>query len=205
MKILSLNARCWYRDTDKHKPGYWKHRAERIRQLIDTEDPDIILFQEMLYPMTRCIPKRYKKACKGSISHHIYIRKAYKVLRHDWHIRYCHALIDTGTEGVNAFSIHTHWEEKIYRKTCTQITSELQACALTVAGGDWNNAPDTLRHLLFPLYLRTTGINTFRNWESGKEAELDYFAVWPDRNVKAVCHDQLFAISDHCPIILTDK
>ena len=204
LTVLSYNIRQWTRDTNPSKPTYWRKRAKEIRALIQREDPDIILLQEATWPMVGlCIPDGYMRATGFSISHHIYCRKEYKVISHEWHMRWCRALIDTGKEQVNAFSIHTHWDEKIYVKTCCEVTSALRFEGVqNIAGGDWNNEPtDRMKTLIQPMTLTTTNADTFMNWESGKFAELDYFACFP-KGGSATTYGKM-EYSDHNPVMLT--
>lgn len=201
-KVLSFNVRQWSRDLNKKKVGFWRDRAKMIRSLIALANPDIILFQELTYPMTSCIPDGYKKATGCSISHHIYCRKEYKVRSHKWHMRWCKALIDTPNRSVNVFCVHTHWNEDIYRKTCTEITSNLEGGIPNIAGGDWNNYPEVIKPLVDPMSIINTGIPTHRNWETNKESELDFFAVWPEMGEVATLSD-FGCYSDHKPVILT--
>ena len=200
MKVISFNVRQWSRDIKKSELGYWKKRARAIRDWLTIANPDLIFFQELTYPMTCCVPAGYKKATGCSVSHHIYCKEGYKVLNHEWHMRWCRALIETPQGTVNAFSIHTHWDEKIYRKTCTEITSKLEGGALNIAGGDWNNEPDAIRPLVQPMMLLRTGQNTFKNWETGKEAEIDFFAIWPYKASKCAAFPDFGYFSDHKPI-----
>lgn len=203
MKVLSYNIRQWSRDINPSKPTYWRNRAMAIHTLIRRENPDIILLQEATWPMVgRCIPEGYKRATGCSISHHIYCRKEYKVLNHEWHMRWCRATIYTGKREVNAFSVHTHWEEKIYRKTCTEITSNLIGGMINVAGGDWNNTPDIISPLVDPMQLAKTNGTTFLSWEKENKAELDYFACWPHTGNATLCLPCSFSFSDHLPVML---
>lgn len=201
--VLSYNVRQWTRDINPSKPTYWRKRAKEIRALIARENPDIILLQEATWPMVgQCIPEGYKRATGCSISHHIYCRKEYKVISHEWHMRWCRATIDTGKREVNAFSIHTRWEEDIYRKTCTEITSNLIGGMINVAGGDWNNTPDIISPLVDPMQLAKTNGTTFLSWEKKNKAELDYFACWPWTGKATLCLPNSFTVSDHLPVIL---
>lgn len=205
MKILSFNVRNWTRDTNKKSTRFWRDRARVIATEISLANPDIILFQEMMYPMTEYIPAAYKKATGCSISHHIYCRKAYKVLNHEWHMRWCRAMIRTDMgEEINVFSVHTRWEEKIYQKTCTEITSHLEGGMHNIAGGDWNNPPAVIKQLVKPMVIANTGHITFMNWDDGSEGELDFFACWPqDGKVETASIPNPYPVSDHLPVVLT--
>ena len=56
MKVLSINVRQWSRDMNPKSEDYWRKRASRIKEMLEKENPDIILVQELTYPMTSCIP-----------------------------------------------------------------------------------------------------------------------------------------------------
>lgn len=207
MKILTYNVRQWTRDTKKSEPTYWKKRADDIKKFIKEKDPDIIFFQELTFPMTCCVPDGYKRVSGLSISHHIYCKKNIKVKEHEWHIHWCRALLDMGDGNlVNAFSVHSHWDEKIYKKVATDIFSRLKLDikdpVLNVCGGDWNVDPEVMEPLLWSLYIKKTGKETFQNWTKPEShGQLDYFGVWPDVNSDIYLFKKP-QTSDHDPVMI---
>lgn len=206
MKVITYNIRSWYRDI-KAGPRNWKKRAADIKALLAKEQPDVILLQEALPPMTaRCIPDGYVKASGCSISHHIYIRKDYaEVESHAWHLRWCRARIRLkNASRFNIVCVHTRWEERIYKATCEDIRDIKSHGATTIAGGDWNNEPATIRPEIWPFTLRTTEGPTFANWEGKGTGNLDYFAG--DNLGGATVRPAMgadFTVSDHIPVMIT--
>lgn len=205
-KVLTYNVRSWYRDTKKDE-RHWRLRAADICELIERENPDIILLQEALEPMTsKCIPAGYFKASGCSISHHIFIRKGFaEVEGHSWHLHYSEARIrTTDARHFTVVSVHSTWKEKANKETCEAIfqLSRNQQYAL-IAGGDWNNEPSVEYSELFPLKIVDTGGLTFRNWEKGTTANLDFFALSRGANAVArLGRNCSFATSDHLPVVL---
>lgn len=220
MKILTFNVRQWSRDLNKNKDGYWKDRAEEIRKLIEQKDPDVILFQEMTFPMTRYIPDGYKRVTCLSISHHIYCKKDYIVKSHEWHIHWCRVCITKKGQNIldadhfNIFSVHSHWDEKIYKRVAEQIKSFNYSSNsyINIAGGDWNVFPNVMEPLLSPYKLVKTGKVTFTNWEKSEQfGELDYFAINSLNDLKKKYDVNIEMIdtkpftSDHNPVMLELK
>lgn len=205
MKVLTYNIRSWYRDL-KAGPRNWKQRADRIRKTIADIAPDVILLQEALPPMTaRCIPAGYRKASGCSISHHIFVREGFaEVESHGWHIHWTRARLRLpNASRWEVVSIHGHWDPV---KTAVLVADlngiKLNGAAL-LCGGDWNVEPEQMRRDLYPMAVRVPDGITFRNWESGKTACLDYFAGY-GVNASAVrlwptCS---FMDSDHLPVVI---
>ena len=205
MKVLTYNIRSWYRDL-KAGPRNWKQRADRIRKTIADIAPDVILLQEALPPMTaRCIPAGYRKASGCSISHHIFVREGFaEVEGHGWHIRWTRARLRLpNASRWEVVSVHGHWDPA---KTAVLVADlngiKLNGAAL-LCGGDWNVEPEQMRRGLYPMAVRVPDGITFRNWESGKTACLDYFAGYAI-NASAVrlwptCS---FMDSDHLPVVI---
>lgn len=207
MKILTLNVRSWYRDICCTKPTYWRKRAKDIKAMIKRENPDIILFQELLWPMTwHVLPKGYKKASGLSVSHHVYCRKEYKVLKWEWHLHWAYAKIDIPLWNDRylsreVISVHSHWDEEIYTKVAGQLCDK----SADLIGGDWNNGPDVMEPLMQNYTLYTCGEDTFQNWTNPKShGNLDYFArsVFFPVALPSVTRLDDF-VSDHYPVILT--
>lgn len=202
MKILTYNVRSWYRDTAAGWAN-WRKRADRIRATIKDAAPDVLLLQESLPPMTaRLLPDGYH-AAGCSISHHVFVRDGFaEVERAGWHLRWCWALLRLpNAKRVAVVCVHTRWEKDIREATAKAITTLRTGGAPIIAGGDWNNEPDVMRLPLFPLELRTTDLTTHQNWETKKEAELDYFAV--SSNVAASAYWLgSWTDSDHLAVML---
>lgn len=205
MKVLTYNIRSWYRDL-KAGPRNWKQRADRIRKTIADIAPDVILLQEALPPMTaRCIPAGYRKTSGCSISHHIFVREGFaEVEGHGWHIHWTRARLRLpNASRWEVVSVHGHWDPV---KTAVLVADlngiKLNGAAL-LCGGDWNVEPEQMRRDLYPMAVRVPDGITFRNWESGKTAGLDYFAGYAV-NASAVrlwptCS---FMDSDHLPVVI---
>lgn len=209
MKILSLNVRQWSRDLNSKAPTYWRKRAKAIKELIEREKPDIILFQELTVPMKwHVLPKGYKRATRFSISHHIYCTNSYLVKEREWHLHWCRALLynkwSSGITAFNIFSVHSHWDRKIYTKVSEQILSNYKenrsSYIITIAGGDWNVDPEVMERRLRPLTLCRTHEETFQNWTKPEShGELDYFAY---NHCKPLCRKLDDFVSDHKAVIL---
>ena len=210
MKILSLNCRAFYRDLNRKKPTYWRKRAKAIKELIQRENPDIILFQELTVPMKwHVLPKGYKRATLFSISHHVYCRREYEVVGNEWHIHWCRAFIDINQSKtdtfpcINLFSVHSHWDRKIYTKVSDQILAKYKVHkdgkTITIAGGDWNVEPEVMERRMRPLALCRPHEETFQNWTNIFHGELDYFAY---NHCKPKCHRLDDFVSDHYPVVL---
>ena len=193
--------RSWYRD-----PFAWRQRADTIRRIIADEDPDVLLLQEAIFPMTaKCVPDGYVCATPRSISHHIYIRKGYAETEASaWHLRWCRARIRLkNASRFNIICVHTRWEERIYKATCEEIRSLKSHGATTIAGGDWNNDPATIRPEIWPFTVYATEGPTFCNWEGKGTGNLDYFAgeglgSYTIRTAKGAD----FTLSDHIPVVI---
>lgn len=209
MKILSLNCRAFYRDLNKKKPTYWKTRAGLIKKLIIRENPDIILFQELTFPMTCFVlPKGYKRAnlwFRPSISHHVYCRREYTVCGSEWHLHWCRSLIaDLDDNLINVFSIHSHWDRDVYKKFAGDITKKVKGYPepiINIIGGDWNVSPEAMRRLMRPLSLKTSDECTFQNWGKPEQfGELDYFAYSHCKPTGVVRLDDF--VSDHYAVAM---
>lgn len=215
MKILSYNIRSWYRDLDFTSPRYWRKRAESIRHLIERESPDVIFLQEALQPMTRkVIPSGYVKATRGSISHHIFIRKGLAVVeRHKWTLHTAHAVLRFPDAHRERFvSVHSHWNKRIQKRVFKRLGwlffskdgGIFPQMYPTIIGGDWNCLADETRAALFPPYqaIVTPGCATFRNWATEKQAQLDYFVTFYGKTRAGLAYKCSFSDSDHLPVIL---
>ena len=195
LKILTFNVRQWTRDLNKSDKFYWKDRAVKMAEFIREQDPDIILFQEMTFKMSLFIPKEYK------------------VKKTSWHIHRCKALIQT-TDGdlINAISVHSHWDEKIYTKVAEQLKKDCISSPkiINIVGGDWNTDPDNMKNIIKPYTIVKSNTITFHNYTNPEQfGELDYFCIYhlaydTPPKFKIKCFDDQFEkISDHLPVILT--
>lgn len=207
MKILTLNCRQWSRDLKKKESTYWVKRAKKIAKLICRENPDIICFQELTFPMTLFIPKEYKKAVPFSISHHIYCKKNFKVALKQWHLHWCRAILtpEDGSTSINVFSVHSHWDDKIYTRVINQILNRFfyASWIINIAGGDWNTDPEVIEPFLRGgVKMRKTNKLTFQNWtKPEQQGSLDYFITLNGSYQVNKLDD---FISDHYPVILED-
>lgn len=207
MKVLSFNVRCWYRDTNKSVSTYWRNRARKMKHLIEKENPDVIFFQEMLFPMSLYIPKEYKKITLMT-SHSIYVRKnRFKLLNTKWHLRFCSAKVKdkVTNQKYNLFCVHTHWNENIVKDTVNKLMKQMgNTDIISIAGGDWNNFPETITPLINSnLFLITGTSETFVNYTNEKSRGiLDFFVsnINKFKNFSIASTD--FSISDHLPVIL---
>ena len=53
-----------------------------MERMIEDVNPDVICFQEMLFPATRYVPDGYKRVSGLNVSHPIFVRKGLKVNAH---------------------------------------------------------------------------------------------------------------------------
>lgn len=205
MKVITYNIRSWYRDT-KAGPRNWKRRAADIKALLTKEQPDVILLQEALPPMTaKCIPDGYVKASGCSISHHIFIRKGFaEVEGKEWHIHWTRARLRLpDATRWDVVSVHGHWDEGKTARLADDLNALHGLGADVLIAGDWNNIPADMRPHLFPTYLLYSAGTTFKNWETGKRAVLDYFAM--DRPTQAeafLVPNCSWSYSDHLPVMI---
>lgn len=206
MKILTYNVRSWYRDI-KAGPLNWKNRAECIRAVIEREAPDVLLLQEAIFPMTnRCVPEGYYKASRGSISHHVFVRRGYaEVVKREWHIHWTRVRLRLANASRwDVVSVHGHWDKGKALRLANDLKDIHGNGASLIAGGDWNNEPATMRPLLFPYAVAAPSGCTFRNWKSGKEAKLDYFAGnrYAVKYGARIPASASFSDSDHLPVVI---
>ena len=208
MKILSYNIRSWYRDLNPATHLYWRKRARSIRALIERENPDVIFLQEALQPMTRkVVPSGYKKATRGSISHHIFIREGLAVVeRHKWTLHTAEALLRfPNARRANFVSVHSHWDEKVQKKVDARLRDLYWEDSFPdYIGGDWNRVQGgTTEAIHPPLHIYTPGCVTFRNWKTETQLQLDYFATSVFHGTRAgLGYKCSFSDSDHLPVIL---
>lgn len=207
MKVISYNIRSWYRDI-KAGPRNWRLRAADIKALLTKEQPDVILLQEALPPMTaKCIPEGYTKASGCSISHHIFIRNGFAEIEgKEWHIHWTMARLRLhDATRWDVVSVHGHWDEGKTARLADDLNALIKSNAWGILiGGDWNNIPADMRRLLWPGYLLYSAGTTFKNWETGKRAVLDYFAMdMPTQAEATLVPNCSWQDSDHLPVMIT--
>lgn len=210
-KVLSLNIRSWTRDTKKSSGHYWVTRYKAIHDYIKAEDPDVICLQEVWWPAKYALKLGklgYKKTGWG-FSHPIFVKKYMRVTKRAVSIFSTMAIIN----GVQFFSVHCRWEEKLLEKAMNWIVKQYFRYIETtdrsaIACGDFNTSDaekitksTTMTHARTALQLNAE--DTFANYKRTLEShgEIDHFfcgwgvglldyAVGPDN------------LSDHKPIKL---
>ncbi len=132
LRLLSFNVRTWTRDRDAESDVYWRTRMAAMERMIEDVKPDVICFQEMLFPATRYVPRAYKRVSGVNISHPIFVRKSLKYKNHRLAIRWEACTV----EGVRIINVHSHWKKDIMKQMVEQVNAQLTGC--DVACGDWN-------------------------------------------------------------------
>lgn len=208
MRILSLNARNWNRDTDKSSPYYWKTRMKAMKTMLETIDPDIICFQEMLFPATLYIPRDYRRV-GFSISHHIYVKKGIRSRLHRFRIRTEKAEVFYDGDWWLIMNVHSTWHTKKHLRDLEQITKWMNTShvwyANCIACGDFNNqwvrADEMVEIPFAPEYSPT-----FKRFDDGRTSTIDHFlSAQPvgDEHPFVITHGYgAERISDHYPILL---
>ena len=205
MKILTFNARIWTRDTTKREEEtYWKNRMKKMTEMIKKYDPDIICFQEMMFPATCYIPKEYKRVGLTT-QHPIYIKKDMNYSNHCFRVH-----LDTATinEDLRIVNVHSHWDKSVNEETNKKIEKEAAKYKKVIACGDFNNSESDIK---LPSYthipLEPEGQDTFINYTKPEESHgiIDHFYVkgLPTKNVKGMIIMEYGRISDHYPVLMT--
>lgn len=132
LRILSFNVRIWTRDRDADSPVYWRTRMAAMERMIVDVDPDVICFQEMLFPATRYVPRGYRRVSGINITHPIFVRKGLKYQHHSMALHWDACTV----EGIRILSVHSDWDKEIMQRVVEQVNAQLTGC--TVACGDWN-------------------------------------------------------------------
>ena len=197
IKVISFNVRIWTRDLDSASIKYWKHRMEKMKQMLIDYNPDVILFQELMFPVNFYIPKGYKRVGL-SIQHPIYIKKNLKYKKHKIKIHLDSSLININNKWIKFINVHSHWNRNILIKNCNQI--EKQFFYNMIIGGDFNNS-----YVDIPLRLSHVELNenTFINFNRPTESYgiIDHFYYHGDlKLIKSEVVKQYGRISDHYPI-----
>lgn len=210
MRILSLNARNWWRDAkDKYPSYYWKHRMEMMHDMIKQVNPDIICVQELVFPATLYIPKGYYRVGL-SISHHIYIRDEYKWRNHKFRIHEEMAEIYAGTQSYCIVNVHSSWKRKIFDKTINKILHWFWASPIMpyhcIACGDFNTPPKNVHGM--PTISGGQTFVSFNGKDKGTPYNcVDYFVVGARLHTSQKCKvvTKKYGdgyISDHYPIYM---
>lgn len=210
MKIMTFNARVWTRDTKPSSEKYWKTRMEKMKDLINEEKPDILCFQEMMFPATCFIPKGYKRVGL-SVSHSIFVRKSSKIKakHHRFRIFFEYTDIISKEFGdFRLFNVHTRWEEKVAKKTFSNIIEKMgkKKCILC---GDFNSSIEGVRKngLTAGFSVREElGLekkDTFQNYtREYQHAEIDHFIIQDVQVPSCFKIINSYEMSDHKPIII---
>lgn len=212
-RILSLNVRQWTRDTDCKSPYYWKKRMSAMKKMIEDKNPDIICFQEMMVPAESYIPDGYKRVGL-TVSHPIYIRKAYKASKHKFNVHQECAIITSAERSVQIINVHSHWDDDILEKNLRNIEKMLDLNQKNVICGDFNNDLEKIKRFGGIKYTKSArellGIGedeyTFENFDNpDHKFVIDHFFV---RNLIPQNYELIKdgygaeRISDHYPILL---
>lgn len=212
IKILDWNVRVWWKDLLPSKQHFWLYRANRIRKIIETEQPDIICLQEAIFPMTLfLVPSNYKRTYKWSISNHIYYRSdlPITVLKSKWRPFALLSLLNIRGYLLNLKTIHSHWSTSAFRKALDTIKEDtvrnLKAGEMIV--GTWNrNKFDVYKNIYRSGWVMW-GLqdHTFTNWKDHRRGCIDCIAT---RDIKDLQYEvvpiaETTMESDHNYITLT--
>ena len=206
LRVLSFNVRTWTRDMDRDSDVFWRVRMEAMERMITDLDPDIICFQEMLYPATRYVPNVYRRVGGLNISHPIFIRKS---LTHSWNSTAIYwSACDV--EGVRIINVHSRWERGVTLRVAGQVNSLLTGRDL--ACGDWNVFLGSLKEAGLNMSSARELLNipeedTFANFSRPTESHgaIDHFFV---NGVTPLSYRMITdpygcsKMSDHFPILL---
>ena len=206
VKVLSFNVRTWTRDRDRESDLFWRTRMEAMERMIVDVDPDIICFQEMLYPATRYVPDAYRRVSGLNVSHPIFIRKELKYSAHSTSIYWEACTV----EGVRIINIHSRWEKDVMERVVRQVNSRLTGRDL--ACGDWNVSLSQLKNAGLEMrsareILDIPEEDTFANFTRPAQSHgaIDHFFV---NAVEPVSYRMITdgygcsKMSDHYPILL---
>ena len=179
--------------------------AAMERMIVDV-DPDVICFQEMLFPATRYVPDGYKRVSGVNISHPIFVRKSLKYSGHSNSI-YWEACV---VEGIRIINVHSRWEKDVRDRVVGQVNSRLSGRDL--ACGDWKVSLASLQKagLRMTSARVTLGVpeeDTFANFNRPRDSHgaIDHFFL---NGLTPVSYRMITdgygcsKISDHYPIVL---
>lgn len=206
LRILSFNVRTWTRDRDADSGVFWRTRMEAMERMIEDVDPDVLCFQEMLFPATRYVPNGYRRIGAVNISHPIYVRKGLQVRNTELAIRWQACTV----EGVRIINVHSSWDADITQRTVEQVNAQLTGC--DVACGDWNVRLASLQKAGLQMesarmLLGVPEDDTFANFKRPAESHgpIDHFFV---RGSTPLSYRMITdgygcsKMSDHYPILL---
>ena len=206
LRILSFNVRTWTRDRDADSGVFWRTRMEAMERMIEDVDPDVLCFQEMLFPATRYVPNGYRRIGAVNISHPIYVRKGLQVRNTELAIRWQACTV----EGVRIINVLASWDADITQRTVEQVNAQLTGC--DVACGDWNVRLASLQKAGLQMesarmLLGVPEDDTFANFKRPAESHgpIDHFFV---RGSTPLSYRMITdgygcsKMSDHYPILL---
>ena len=206
LRILSFNVRTWTRDRDADSDVFWRTRMAAMERMIEDLDPDVLCFQEMLFPATRYVPDGYRRIGAVNISHPIFVRKGLKVRNTELSLRWQACTVN----GVHIINVHSSWDSEITQRTVEQVNAQLTGC--DVACGDWNVGLASLQNAGLQMesvrvMLGLPEEDTFANFKRPAESHgpIDHFFV---RGVEPLSYRLVTdtygctKMSDHYPLLL---
>ena len=202
---MSFNARIWTRDTSPEDGGrYWKNRMKKMKWMINYLSPDVICFQELMFPANLYVPKDYKRF-NISFHHPIYVHKSIPIKNHVFKI---HLDAVTIYDTVRIINVHSHWNQNILEKNCKQIREDFihSGNSFAIICGDFNNTEDCIKLDWADRVPFENEQDTFINWNRPEESHgiIDHFYVFGfDSEAEIVT--EYGKISDHYPILLNAK
>lgn len=206
LRVLSFNVRTWTRDRDSRSEVFWRTRMAAMERMIEELDPDVLCFQEMLFPATTYVPDGYKRVGVVNISHPIFIRKSLEAKDSDTAVRWSACTVN----GVRIINVHSSWDGEITQRTVEQVNAQLTGC--DVACGDWNVRLAALQKAGLEMVsarvlLDVPEDDTFANFTRPQESHgpIDHFFV---RGLTPVSYQLIkdsygcLKMSDHYPLLL---
>ena len=208
LRILSFNVRTWTRDRDADSEVFWRTRMEAMERMIEDLDPDVLCFQEMLFPATRYVPDGYRRVGALNISHPIYVRKGLRARSSEIAIRWQACTV----EGVRIINVHSSWDAEITQRTVEQVNAQLTSREPALACGDWNVRLAMLQKVGLQMesarvLLGVPEDDTFANFKRPTESHgpIDHFFV---RGLTPIYYRLITnpygctKMSDHYPLLL---
>ena len=206
LRVLSFNVRTWTRDMDSSSKVYWRTRMAAMERMVKDVDPDVICFQEMLFPATRYVPDGYKRVSGINISHPIFVRKGLIYNGHSNSIYWEACTIN----GIRIINVHSRWEKGVMDRVVRQVNDQLTGCDL--ACGDWNVTLKSLRNAGLNMTSARVELgvpeeDTFANFKRPESSHgaIDHFFI---SGITPLSYRMITdgygckKISDHYPIVL---